>query len=78
MESVLSVAHIGHHTNDTTLISLVTYDLYTFLLTLLEKSEVVARKSSIKKVFLKIPQNLQENVGSRVSFCNKALGWPAT
>ena len=28
----------------------------------LEKSEVVAWKSFIKKVFLNIPQNLQENI----------------
>ena len=33
----------------------------------LEELEVVARKSSVKKVFLKIPQNLQENICPRVS-----------
>ena len=45
----------------------------------LEESEVVARKSSIKKVFLNIPQNSQENICARVSFEKKAAGWrPAT
>ena len=33
----------------------------------LEESEVVAWKSSIKKVFLNIPQNLQENICAGVS-----------
>ena len=41
----------------------------------LEESEVVARKSSVKKVFLKIPQNSQENICPRVSlqylFCKR-------
>ena len=42
--------------------------LYTLLL---EESVVVAQKSSMKKVFLKIPQNLQENIYAGVSFAIK-------
>ena len=38
---------------------------------LLEESEVVARKSSLKKVFLNIPQNSQENICAGVSFTIK-------
>ena len=37
----------------------------------LEESEVVAWKSFIKKVFLNIPQNLQENICAGVSFIIK-------
>ena len=37
----------------------------------LEESEVVARKSSTKKVFLNIPENPQENVCGGVSFAIK-------
>ena len=33
--------------------------------------EVVGRKSSIKKVFLNIPQNSQENISAGVSFAIK-------
>ena len=35
------------------------------------ESEVVARKSSMKKVFLNIPQNSQENICAGVSFALK-------
>ena len=31
-------------------------------------SEAVARRCSVKKVFLEISQNLQENTGDRVTF----------
>ena len=41
------------------------------LLYVLDESEVVARKSSIKMVFLKIPQNSQENICVVVSFAIK-------
>ena len=48
-----------------------------YLLYVLEESEVVPCKGSIKNVFLKIPQNSQENICAKVS--NKAAGWsPAT
>ena len=43
--------------------------LYPFYI--LEESEVVARKSSLKKVFLKIPQNSQENICAELSFAIK-------
>ena len=38
------------------------------------KRDAVARKCSVKKVFLEISQNLQENSCARVSFFNKAAG----
>ena len=41
------------------------------LSTHLKDSEAVARRCSIKKVFLKISQNLQENTFARVSFLIK-------
>ena len=47
------------------------YKIYSYLL---EESEVVARNSSMKKVFLKIPQNSQENICAGVS-CNIAASW---
>ena len=37
----------------------------------LEESEVVTLKSSIKEVFLNIPQNSQENIYTGVSFAIK-------
>ena len=37
----------------------------------LEEPEVVAGKSSLKKVFLNIPQNEQENICAGVSFTTK-------
>ena len=37
----------------------------------LEELEVVAQKSSIKKVLLNIPQNSQENICAGVSFALK-------
>ena len=40
----------------------------------LEELEVVAWKSSIKKVFLNITPNLQENICAGGLFCNKAAG----
>ena len=33
-----------------------------------QKIEAVAQRSSVKKVFLEISQNSQENTGARVSF----------
>ena len=41
------------------------------LSTHLKDSEAVARRCSVKKVFLKISQNLQENTFARVSFLIK-------
>ena len=38
-------------------------------------SEAVARRCSVKKVFLKISQNLQENTCARVSFSITLLAW---
>ena len=49
-----------------------TWILYC-LLYVLKESEVVTWKSSIKKVFLKIPQNTQENIFAKVSFAIKLL-----
>ena len=37
-------------------------------------TEAVARKCSVKKVFLEISQNSQENTCVRVSFFNKVAG----
>ena len=37
--------------------------------------EAVARRCSVKKVFLEISQNSQENTCARVSFFYKNLGW---
>ena len=42
-----------------------------YLTYVLEESKVVSRKSSIKKVLLKIPQNSQDNIYARVSFAIK-------
>ena len=42
-----------------------------YLLYALEESEVVTWKSSLKKVFLKIPLNSQENICAEVSFAIK-------
>ena len=36
-----------------------------------EMEEAVTRRCSVKKVFLEISQNLQENTGARVSFSIK-------
>ena len=49
------------------------YNILTrfYLLYVLEESEVVARKSSLKKVFLKIPENWQEKICAGVSFATK-------
>ena len=44
---------------------------FFLLLHIHEESEVVARKSSVKKVFLKIPQNSQKNMCAGVSFAIK-------
>ena len=48
-----------------------------YLLYGLEEPEVVARMSSVRKVFLSFRQNSQENtcVGLSFAFCNKAAGW---
>ena len=40
----------------------------------LKRTEAVARRCSVKKVFLEISQNLQENACARVSFLIK-LQW---
>ena len=52
-------------------VSFLKLDLATFLnkisQTHLLLTEVVARGSSVKKVLLKISQNLRENIGARVS-----------
>ena len=51
------------------------YNIWTrfYLLYVLKESEVVIRKCSIKKMFLKIPQNSQENI------CIETHSWrPAT
>ena len=40
----------------------------------LKKSEAVVRRCSVKKVFLEISQNSQENTCTRVSFLNKVAG----
>ena len=42
-----------------------------YLLYALEESEVVTWMSSLKKVFLKIPLNSQENICAEVSFAIK-------
>ena len=49
------------------------YNIWTrfYLTYVLEESKVVSRKSSIKKVLLKIPQNSQDNIYARVSFAIK-------
>ena len=57
------------------------YNIWTrfYLLYVLEESEVVAWKSFIKKVFLKVPRNLQENICAGVSFAIKLqAGKPTT
>ena len=46
--------------------------IYSYIL---EESEVVAWKSSMKREFLNIPQNSQENICAGFSFCNKTAGW---
>ena len=38
---------------------------------MIERLEVVTRSCSVKKVFLRIPQNSQENTCARVSFLIK-------
>ena len=38
-------------------------------------AEAIARRCSVKKVFLEILQNSQENACARVSFLNKFQGW---
>ena len=42
---------------------------------LLKKSEAVAQRCSVKKVFLEISQNSQENNCARVSFVIKLKAW---
>ena len=41
-------------------------------------TEAVVRRCSIKKVFLEIPQNSQENTCARDSLLIKLQAWPAT
>ena len=59
--------------NITLMSFLLSYNIWTcfYLLYVTEESEIVARKSSIKNVFLKIPQNSQENIWAEVSFAVK-------
>ena len=40
----------------------------------LKQSEAVVRRCSVKKVYLEISQNSQENTCARVSFLNKVAG----
>ena len=56
-----------------------------FQLTAIEKrmenfqtQEAVTRRCSVKKMFLEISQNSQENTCARVSFLIKLHTWPAT
>ena len=55
------------------------YNIWTrfYILLCLEESEVVARKNSIKEVFLNIQQNSLENICARVFFksCTGAFLW---
>ena len=44
----------------------------------IKKLEAVAQRCSVKKVFLEISQNSQENTCARVSFLIKLQAWPAT
>ena len=60
------VTSIGYHYVSITITGHVFNYFYV-----LEESEVVAWKSFIKKVFLNIPQNLQENICAGVSFIIK-------
>ena len=60
------VTSIGYHCVSITITGHVFNYFYV-----LEESEVVAWKSFIKKVFLNIPQNLQENICAGVSFIIK-------
>ena len=53
---------------DVTLMSLLQYLDMFYLLYLFEESEVIARKSSLKYVFLKISQISQENILVRSIF----------
>ena len=39
------------------------------------KSEAVAQRCSVKKVFLETSENSQENISARVSFLIKLHGW---
>ena len=54
-------------------LSCLCYNIWTrfYLVYLLEESEVVTPKGSIKKVLLKISQNSQENICAGVSFAIK-------
>ena len=61
------VTNIGYHYDASITISGHIF-IYFYVL---EGSEVVAWKGSIKKVFLNIPQNLQENICAGVSFTIK-------
>ena len=61
------VTNIGYHYD-----VFITISGHVFIyIYVLEESEVVARNSSIKKVFLNIPQNLQEKICAGVSFTIK-------
>ena len=61
------VTNIGYHYD-----VFITISGHVFIyFYVLEESEVVAWKSSIKKVFLNIPQNSQENICAGVSFAIK-------
>ena len=47
------------------------YALFPLLTNLQVNAETVARRCSVKKVFLEISQNSQENTSTRVSFLTK-------
>ena len=47
------------------------YGFETLVKSKLEKTEAVVRRSSVKKMFLKISQNSQENTCARASFLTK-------
>ena len=49
-------------------IKLITYSIRWFFAVVMFMGIVVVHRYSVKKVFLKISQNLQENICTRVSF----------
>ena len=67
LQSWHKVTNIGYHYDVSITITGHVFNYFYVL----EESEVVAWKSFIKKVFLNIPQNLQENICAGVSFIIK-------
>ena len=67
LQSWHKVTNIGYHYDVSITITGHVFNYFYVL----EESEVVAWKSFIKKVFLNIPQNLQENICAGVSFTKK-------